>query len=381
MKLFAICTGVIAIAALILWSVDFYHYLLNRFCRYHIGRWPNADAWNCAITKRALQWTVKTPTVKITDNNRYLLLDMIQGRYRSHTIQSWQAASLLLGLAHCGTSDCLDAAKRAAEKLLNTDGMFRIPPVNVDCGMLSYSLMKLLDAEQIRPAMDFAAELILAHLSTDGTLVYTNDLTSDERYVDTVGLVCPFLARYGAVYKKPEYTALAVKQLQAFTQWGLEPSSMLPNHAYSASSKLPLGVYGWGRGAAWYVLGLVDTYQELPEGADKTWIKEQLRKTADSYLCWQHTDGGFGHIMQMQNSYDSSATAALAYFYRQCAEIFNVSEYCTAADLCLQKLRSVTRITGAIDWCQGDTKGIGIFSQTYDIMPFAQGMTLRAMKQ
>lgn len=49
-----------------------------------------------------------------------------------------------------------------------------------------------------------------------------------------------------------------------------------------------------------------------------------------------------------------------------------------AADRCLDKLRSVTRITGAIDWCQGDTKGIGIFAQTYDIMPFAQGLTLRS---
>ena len=38
-----------------------------------------------------------------------------------------------------------------------------------------------------------------------------------------------------------------------------------------------------------------------------------------------------------------------------------------------------TRMTGAIDWCQGDTKGIGVFSQMYDTMPFAQGMALRAV--
>lgn len=44
-----------------------------------------------------------------------------------------------------------------------------------------------------------------------------------------------------------------------------------------------------------------------------------------------------------------------------------------------EKLLSCTRITGAIDWCQGDTKDIGVFAQTYDLMPFAQGMTLRAL--
>lgn len=92
-----------AVVALVIWGVDFYHYLLNRYCHYHIGRWTDKQAWQQAVTRLAIRWTVKTPTVKITDNNRYLLLDMLQGRYRSNTIQSWQAASLLLGLEHIGT--------------------------------------------------------------------------------------------------------------------------------------------------------------------------------------------------------------------------------------------------------------------------------------
>ena len=83
--------------------------------------------------------------------------------------------------------------------------------------------------------------------------------------------------------------------------------------------------------------------------------------------------------MQMQKGYDSSATAALAYFYRECSAVFGKKAYAETAALCLDKLRSVTRITGAIDWCQGDTKGIGVFAQTYDIMPFAQGLALRAI--
>lgn len=371
--------GIIAAAALVIWGVDFYHYLLNRYCRYHIGRWPDTQAWQQAVIHRAIRWTVKTPTVKITDNNRYLLLDMLQGRHRSNTIQSWQTASLLLGLEHIGTSQCKEAVQKAIAKLLDKQGMFRVKPTNVDCGMLAYSLLKSSDAEQIRPAMDFAAQLILSRVAEDGTLVYVNDVESDERYVDTVGLACPFLACYGKTYGKPEYTALAVKQLRAFSEYGLEESTSLPNHAYSASSKLPLGVYGWGRGTGWYALGLIDTYKELPDGEDKQWLKEQLRKVADSYLNFQHADGGFGYIMQMQKGYDSSATAALAYFYRECSAVFGKKTYAETAALCLDKLRSVTRITGAIDWCQGDTKGIGIFAQTYDIMPFAQGLALRAI--
>ena len=368
-------------AALVIWGVDLYHYLLNRYCRYHIGRWPDAGAWRKAVIRRAIRWTVKTPVVKITDNNRYLLLDMLQGRYRSNTIQSWQTAGLLLGLQSAGNAEADAAVQKALDTLLDGRGMFRTKPTNVDCGMLAYSMLKTCDPEKIRPAMDFAAELIRSRAGMDGTLVYVNDVTSDERYVDTVGLVCPFLARYGRVYHKPEFTKLATDQLRAFSAHGLEQNTLLPNHAYSVSRKLPLGVYGWGRGAGWYTLGLIDTYPELPDGEDKVWLKSHIRAVADSYLQFQRPDGGFGHILQLQNGYDSSATAALAYFYRQCAHIFEDSRYADAADRCLTKLRSVTRITGAIDWCQGDTKGIGVFSQTYDVLPFAQGLALRASKK
>ena len=36
-----------------------------------------------------------------------------------------------------------------------------------------------------------------------------------------------------------------------------------------------------------------------------------------------------------------------------------------------------TKITGVVDECQGDTIDIGIFSERFAPMPFAQGMTLR----
>ena len=381
MNLLLVLLGILGAAALIIWSVDYYHYLVERYCRYHIGRWPDIPKWKQAVEKKAIAWSVKAPTVKITDNNRYLLLDMLRGNYRSNTIQSWQTAGLLLGLDNLGTSQGKEAVERAAARLLDDRGMFKTKPTNVDCGMLAYSLLKTGDTEHIRPAMDFAAQLIQSRVGKDGTLVYVNDNTSDERYVDTVGLACPFLAAYGKAYEKPEFATLAVNQLRAFSQYGSEQDSLLPNHAYSVSTKLPLGVYGWGRGAGWYTLGLVDTYSELPDGPDKDWLKGQIARVAEKYRTFQREDGGFGHILQMEKGYDSSATAALAYFYRRCGEIFESAEYHEVADRCLDKLRSVTRITGAIDWCQGDTKGIGVFSQTYTVMPFAQGMALRAMKR
>ena len=39
-----------------------------------------------------------------------------------------------------------------------------------------------------------------------------------------------------------------------------------------------------------------------------------------------------------------------------------------------------TRRNGALDYCQGDTYGIGLYSQIFSVMPFAQGMALMLSK-
>lgn len=381
MKILLIVLGVITITATVIWGVDYWHYFVDRYCRFHIGRWSDQKKWENAVIKKAIRWSIKTPTVKITDNNRYLLLDMVQGKYRSHTIQSWQTGAIILGLSNINTPECNTAVQNTINRLIDKDGNFIEIPTNVDCGLLAYAILKTSDPQQVKPAMNYVANLICNNIASDGMINYVDDLQSDERYVDTIGLTCPFLACYASAYNKPEYAEIALEQIKQFSRYGLETISLLPNHAYSTSSKLPLGVYGWGRGAGWYSLGLIDTYKEIEDDESKIWLKNQIKQIADSYRLFQRDDGGFGYIMQMQHGYDSSATAVMAYFYSECSRIFNVTQYKEIADRSMNKLRSVTRITGAIDWCQGDTKGIGVFAQTYNIMPFAQGMVLRTIQK
>ena len=40
-----------------------------------------------------------------------------------------------------------------------------------------------------------------------------------------------------------------------------------------------------------------------------------------------------------------------------------------------------TRRNGAVDNCQGDTYGIGYYSQIFSVMPFVQGLVLMLSKQ
>lgn len=363
--------SIIIFLLLFLYGVDFLYYLKNRFCRYHIGR-MDEEAWKVAVLKTAKKWVKHTPVVKKTDNSRYVLLDMINGEYKDSSIQAFQTASLLLGLIEATGNNYVDYYIK--------DGKWIELSKQPDSAMLAYALLKSTNNDKkIETAMDEVYSILKKATDSNGLIAYTGNTKDTARYVDALGMVCPFLVRYGLVYHHPETIDLAYMQLCFFHDFGLYKDTALPNHAVNANTNLPLGVYGWGRGTAWYIIGLVDTYEEFPEGEKRERIKQWIKEAADYYYRFQCYDGGFGYILQKDNGYDSSVTSAMAWFYYKCAVIFRNNEYILFADKALEKLRAVTRRTGAIDMSQGDTKGIGVFSQTFDIMPFTQGFTLRAL--
>lgn len=378
-NVFIACAVILLLICLINYVVDFAFYLKNRYCRFHIGRWESAE-WKAAVENKAVTWLKRTPTVKITDNSRYMLLDLLRGKYRSNTIQSWQKAALILGLLESDRKESQEAARKAANSLIDESGNWKVPPVAVDCGMISYAVLRATDdVDKVRPAMDYSLAIVEKNINEEGMVSYTGGKDNPDMYVDTIGLTCPFLALYAQQYSEKKWENVAFNQLQMYHQYGLYQNSALPNHAFHIKTKLPLGVYGWGRGTAWYIIGLVDTYEVMQKESYRSEIFEWIKDAAEEYMRYQRVDGGFGAILQRITSYDSSVTAALAWFYRKADMILGEKRYIEIAEKSLNKLLECTRITGAIDWCQGDTKDIGVFAQTYDIMPFAQGMALRAL--
>lgn len=377
-----IILAIILVICLVNYGVDYYYYLKNRYCRFHIGRYENLEDWHKKVEKRAAKWLKKTPTVKITDNSRYMLLDFVTGKYRSHTIQSWQKAALILGLLTSSNDNYRRQAKETSQMLLDENGRWRRKPVAVDCGMLSYAVLKATDdPDKVKPAMDESLSVIMKNINDKGMVSYTGGRENPDMYVDTIGLVCPFLMLYSRIYEDAKLENIAFRQLELFHKYGLYPGTALPNHAFNIKSKLPLGVYGWGRGTAWYFIGLMDSYPLFQKKLYKEQVKHWLVEAADCYLNYQRKDGGFGAILQRTQTYDSSVTCAMAWFYTEMSEVCKSKTYVEVSEKCLKKILSCTRITGAIDLCQGDTKDIGVFAQTYDIMPFAQGMTLRALNK
>lgn len=354
----------------------------NNLKRFHIGRWQSQDQWQQAVKNTACKWLAKTPVVKKTDQNSYLLLEWIRKNNYSSTIQSWQKAGLILGLHCMEDTKCHEAIETWKNTAFDGRGMWKEPGAKVDSAMLAYAVLKTeSDPNRIRPAMDWTVKVLEDNLCEDGMISYSQGKHSKIRFVDTLGMVCPFLALYGNTYKDNRYIHLAYHQLEQYRAVGLYPGTQLPCHAVSTEDNLPLGVFGWGRGTIWYLIGLVDTYSELPDDERKQNVQAWIAASAEAYVKYQKEDGGFCTILQGGGQYDSSVTAGMAFFYRKAAQILQKEEYIVVANKCIARLMKVTMRNGAVDQCQGDTHGIGVFSQVYDVMPFVQGLVLRALEQ
>ena len=370
--LYFFCTAVF-------FAVDLYFWWMERFPRWKIGRWTNEETWMNHSFKTGIQWLPKVPAVPVTQNKHLLLFDILEGEFTRKWVQAWQTGGLLIGVSEFSMEASKSARQKTINHFINQNGQWKTAPQNVDFAILAYALLKYNDEAQfLKPAMDFVIEIIENQMGDDGLMAYSSN--KNNRYVDTLGLVCPFLVLYDNTYKTTKYSQLAILQIEKFEENGMFKDTFLPIHSYEITNNLPIGVYGWGRGTGWFILGLMDTFLELKQSLEKGRLKELIFHCADYYLQFQREDGGFGIFLQNNKTYDSSATAVFAYFYARCFEMNKDEKYFFALEKSLEKLKMFTRRNGALDYCQGDTVDVGIFSQRLDIMPFAQGMMLRAMK-
>jgi len=381
---FYVLLGLLALV-LLSFAVDLYPVLRDWVGRIHIGRFRDAGVWAQSINDRGARWLSKTPTIKLTDNSRLVLLDMLSGNYSRSQIQQWQEGALLLGFSEYlrhRQDEALD--KRVShyfEAKFNSDGSWREKPRFVDAGLLAYGVMKLAGekADRFRPALDEMWALIADHVGADGTVQYRKSMP-DYRYVDTIGFICPFLVLYGVRYGKEECVELALRQLRQYEREGMLDKSSLPGHAYHVGRGLPAGLYGWGRGLGWFAIGLIDAWNELPaHHSGRNELEGMIVRFAQSLLKLQNPSGSWGWaVTRGESRQDSSATVMLGWFLQLASGIKGLEKSCgEGARRAAAYLMSVTRRNGAVDFSQGDTKDIGVYSTHFTILPFTQGFSIR----
>lgn len=355
--------------------------------RIKIGRYTDTESWKQSVLSLSKKWLFTTPTIKLTDNNRLIIIDIVKGNYKRNAIQYWQEAALLLGLIEEYQSTKNETTKVIINTYLdskfNSNGTWKNQPDQIDGVILAYAVLSIpfIDVNKYKPSFDAMYNLILSLKGNDGTIAYKKHVTQF-RYVDTIGFICPFLTQYGLKFNTNDAIDLAVKQITEFNTHAMLNDTFIPCHTYHLKSKMPVGLFGWGRGLGWYAIGLIDAWNALPESDNRKAVLEQsVIQFAKDAAQFQDADGSWHWLISNSASQrDSSTVATLAWFYSQASAIAAISEMCIQTkEKALRYLMKVTQRNGAIDFSQGDTKGIAIHSQEFSILPFTQGFALRTL--
>ena len=314
-----------------------FHDVNTWLARIHIGRWHDRSEWQGALREKARMWLWHMPNVPVL------------GRNGRETVKQWQIAGLLLGLEEADARfflnrhpDCLDGGEC------------------VETAFLAYALKKKgLLSEDVGNQLVSAFEEVFRN---EGSVPYREN-SPDIRYVDTIGLICPFLYLMGK-------DLLADRQLVEYDCALYE--GVFPFHAYNIKENLPMGVCDWSRGMGWYILGLLES----------EYNQDRVLRLSRGVRDLPRVDGSFGcFLFNPHSPRESSGTALAGLLFGKAYELSLDDSYLEAAEKCAGALMTMTRRDGTLDFAQGDTVGIALYSMRFDILPFAQDMTLLLLKQ
>ncbi len=369
---------IIAVLGYDLWD-EFYVWL----SRIKVGR-LSQEEWQKKTRKILGDWLRKgAPEVPIRENESVRFIKKINNYGKITSVTYWQDAALLKA-ASCTEVDYSDEIEGFVARYINqATGEWRIMPKKIDSSMLGFELLssKYTDSEKIKPAMDFTAEMLKKADEEYGTVPYNNDV-AECRFVDTTGMICPFLMKYAVVYGQDEYIELAMRQIREYREHGVNDRFKIPYHCFKKETFEQLGACGWGRGCGWWAVGLTDSLRSLLEADGHNAEKAELLKLdmelLDAVKGYIYEDGTVSRMLFCKSDQDSSACAMLAYCYAFIGKLIENEEYKALAVKMRDKLRSVTLRNGVVDFSQGDTHSIGFYSERLCVVPAAQGFAIAA---
>jgi len=306
------------------------------------------------------------------------------GSQRPRDPNSWPNACLALGLvtAYRLFRDVrdLDVVTRFLDAIIDPHGALRRPLQQVDQCMIGFALSETHEHSQeprYRQASDAIAQFLLeVHPKTEsGTLPYTSRIPSLV-LVDTLAMVCPFLADYGTRFAVLEATALAVAQLDEFLDHGLSAKTGLPYHGFQLGGPEELGIAGWARGTGWLAVALADTFASLaPEHPARPRLAKAFRDLADAVKPFQTEQGVWRWAVSVpEGAVDTSGTGLIGYaIERAVAAGILDADWTDVSQQALTAIVRLTRQDGLVDRANAECLGVGLHPAKSGPAPWAQG--------
>lgn len=212
-------------------------------------------------------------------------------------------------------------------------------------------------------------------------------------FVDTLGMVVPFLCRYGNLFGKDSAIQLGEKLIIEFLENGMDEKTGLPYHGYDLKTGVKYGIVGWGRAVGWLLLAMADSVEYMKNGKEKV-VKafQELSKTVFKYF--RETGYFSWQITAMEGPADTSATAMIGYAVRKGKNKAYLKCDCeldeimgkTISEDKLSIKQAMERVEGALQYSycdgkiwdsSGECEGFAQYPQVYGSYPWSNAPALR----
>lgn len=236
-----------------------------------------------------------------------------------------------------GDRKFFDYVEQWADSLIADDGTIHLyspEAYNLDfinSGKVLFEIYRQTGNAKYKKAMDKLVRQLRNHPRTcDGgywhKLIYPHQM-----WLDGIYMASPFMAQYGAVFKKEEWIDEAAKQVTLCHKHTFDASTGLYHHAWDesrsqrwANPDTGLSPNFWGRSIGWYFMALVDCLDWIPAGHEAYGrIVGYVRDLAGVLPRYQDNDGLWYQVLdcpEREGNYpEASVTAQFMYAYAKAA--------------------------------------------------------------
>lgn len=246
----------------------------------------------------------------------------------------------------------------------------------------AYSGMALIDLHQItgddkyKKAAEAMVQYLFDHETDDaGSLPYRPQQKNDYIFADGIGLVCPFLCKYGSTYGDMNAINLAVTQIQNFIAFGMDEKTGLPYHGYQYESGVKYGIVGWGRAVGWLMIGMAESLSYMEESRPSyEVIKQAYRRMVDKVEAYQLEGGLYSwQLGAKEGPVDTSATAMILYAIARSLDTkiligIHKSRMMRGREALWNSVKE-----GKIYGCLAECQGFSMYPQIYGAYPWSLG--------
>ncbi|HCV05714.1 MAG: hypothetical protein CMF22_13360 [Idiomarinaceae bacterium] len=304
-----------------------------------------------------------------------------RGKPLPYAYYNFPLAFLLNGLLDFASKNkdrlLVELVDKKCNELLTSNGSLKFRFDKVDQAAFGYIFLKLYQLTGNQKYLTASHDIyskIKALLPPDMLIRYRS--SENVLFVDTIGLVCPFLFRYASIVKCDEAKRLAVIQIQYYLQEGIERNSCFPFHALDLNNKMPLGPCNWSRGVGWLLIGLSE-YMQTIDVSESDSTAKVMRSLYDRLVGMKINNSYWPQFLGNTNdtSIDSSATLMFVFAFSRAdiheysnEEILDIARYCVDE-------------TGQIVNASGDTIYINKYSRVKSASELSQGLMLSIMSR